>query len=231
MKDSSEYIMPVFAVSGVDGAGHTQRRFVGSCFLVESPNTVVTCRHVLEPLMDGYDFYVHHFKTVSWHKVSDIWFHPKADIAVASVPNFGAKVMVPFAGSLTLGGDVAVFAYQGDATDDGSFALLPSVSKGHIVSQPVGLVNLMAGFGIYMLSFPSLPGFSGAPVEVFGSDHFVGMLFNNKQTEVTVFSHEEVQNGGLVWKERVARVQEYGLMIGYGEVLAALKMRTNAASI
>jgi hypothetical protein len=220
--------MPIFVLT-VTGAGSISRRFVGSCFFVQSPSTVVSCRHVLEPSKEGQELYVHHFKTGLWHRISDVWLHPKADIAIGTVENFGAKTMTPFTGSLTLGGDVAAFSYLGDAVSDGSFALMPSVAKGHIISQPPGLVNLMAGLGVYTLSFPSLPGFSGAPVEIFGSDHFVGMLFNNKQTEVTVFSHEEVRDGGLVWKERLARVHEYGLMVGHGEILAALKMRGEVA--
>ena len=221
MRDNSEYVMPVFARGeGADG----RWRFVGTSFFVQSPRTLVSCRHVLESSTKGQDLYVHHFMTTSWHRISDVWLHPRADIAVASVHDFGAKVMTPFSGPLSLGGDVSAFAYMEDSVD-GTFALLPSVAKGYIVNQPAGLDRLTAGLGTYTLSFPSLPGFSGSPVEIFDTSHFVGMLFNNKQTEVTVSSYEERQDGGSTWKERVVRLQEYGVMVGYGEILAALRMR------
>jgi len=190
MRDSSEYVVPIFAFgTGEDGA--ETRRFIGSGFFVRSPETIISCRHVLEkPSAQEISFRTYHFKSNSWHEISDIWLHPKMDIAIGTTKEFGAKVWRPFTGTLTLGGDVSVFSYLEDDLG-GRVAILPSTSKGYIVNQPVGL-NAMVGMGVYTLSFPSLPGFSGSPVEVFDSSCFVGMLFNNRQTDITVFSFEEV---------------------------------------
>jgi hypothetical protein len=125
MRNSSEYVMPIF-VRRESAVGPPQRRFVGTCFFVHSPHTIVSCRHVLESSTKGQHFYVHHFRTKSWHRILDVWLHPRADIAIASVRDFGAKVMTPFSGPLTLGGDVSVFSYLGDSAD-GSFALLAAL--------------------------------------------------------------------------------------------------------
>jgi hypothetical protein len=218
MMDSGQYVLPVLELE-LKNTVLVLKKYSGCCFFVGNDHLLVTCRHVLE------DNHLPHVQDSNGksHKILDVWHHPQLDLAVARAPGIGAISMNPLTCRLTLGGDLSAFAYL-NHNMDGKFAILPTIAKGYITELPFSVDQCAKGLGKYALSFPSLAGFSGAPVTVFDSIYFAGMLFGNHQSEITVFSNNEVNDDGSIWQERLVRVVDQGTMIGYGEIMKAIDL-------
>ncbi len=212
MIDGGQYVWPVLELE-TKGQSPTVKRYCGCSFFISEERLLVTCRHVLE---DNASPYVQDRNGFS-HRIFDISCHATLDLAVARVQGIEPGILTPLTCRLTLGGDLCAFAYLDDHME-GTAALLPTIAKGYITTTPRTNQQCEGGFGKYAVSFPSLAGFSGAPVTMFDQPYFAGMLFGNLESEITVFSNSEVNDDGSVWREQLVRVIDQGQMIGYGEI-------------
>lgn len=61
------------------------------------------------------------------------------------------------------------------------------------------------------LSFPTLSGFSGAPVLSPGLDTIAGIIYGNTQQKIQVHEKYEMRDGVNVFSETVNRIMELGL--------------------
>jgi hypothetical protein len=214
--DSSLYVWPVLELES-KGDTLVVRKYRGCCFFVGDEPLLVSCRHVLEdnalPFAQG--------PNGTSHRISDIWYHSQLDLAIARLPGIRAHQLNPLTCRLPLGADVSAYAYLNESLD-GKPAILPTIAKGYIAKTPPILEQSDNGLSVYAVSFPALAGFSGAPVTVFNDVFFAGMLFGNHQSDITVFSNNEVNDDGSIWKERLVRVVDQGQMIGYGEIMRSI---------
>jgi hypothetical protein len=82
--------------------------------------------------------------------------------------------------------------------------------KGYVTRVGPNDFALPTGHTILEVSFPSLPGFSGAPLFT-DTNHLLGMLYGNLESAIEVFSTKEVSDAGEQYRETVHRVLELGL--------------------
>jgi hypothetical protein len=217
MMDSGQYVWPILELEDNNGTLGL-RRYSGCAFFVGDENILVTCRHVIE---DNSLPYVQDPNGHS-HRILNPLYHQVLDLAVAHVPGINPGRLSPLTCRLTLGADLSAFAYL-DHNMDGQFAILPTIAKGYITELPRTVDECDRGCGKYAVSFPSLSGFSGAPLTMFDQPYFAGILFGNHQIDITVFSNEEINDDGKVWKERLVRVIDQGQMIGYGDIMKLIE--------
>ncbi|NLI26153.1 MAG: trypsin-like peptidase domain-containing protein [Acetobacter sp.] len=206
--DQSRVVWPI-----IDFSDPTKLNYLGACFFVGSPPTLVTCRHILEGISDA------RVQSPNYTNIpiKNVKFHSSLDLAIANIDSNEMEVLQPLSCPLTLGGELSANSYFKDILD-GNPVILPHLSKGYIASTPVNSYS-NPGFGLYHLSFPSLAGYSGAPVCIFNTRHFAGILIGNKETSVTVFSHSEVDDDGKKWAEKTVRIIDEGLFIGYADIM------------
>lgn len=206
--DVSKMIWPI-----LDNLGDGNLEYLGCCFFVGNPPKLVTCRHILEGAIRA----TAQSPSDKNFLIENIKFHHKLDLAIADVRSSEMQIFEPLSCPLTMGGELVANAYLKTMIKDEK-SILPHFSKGYITSTPLGSF-LNQGRGVYNLSFPSLAGYSGAPVFVFNTTYFAGMLIGNHESSVTVFSHSEVDDDGKKWEEKTVRVIDEGIFIGYNDIM------------
>lgn len=198
VSDTRSFVLPLYGGDSGDDA------FLGCSFFVNRQGWLATCSHNLQ---GGNSFCGRLMSTGEIYNLEEVRHHPKADFAVARVPTSSNGCLGRFQDRTRLGQELWATGYFKEAH---TLALQQRTLRGYITrlldDKPTWL---RTGASALELSFPSVSGFSGAPV--ISHDMIIGMLFNNTESEVTVYKHEEVESDGRIQRERVARVQEFGL--------------------
>ncbi|MFQ3247635.1 MAG: hypothetical protein ACI9SP_004294 [Arenicella sp.] len=137
MIDLHEYLMPLFAVTLIDGklSDTSKARYLGVCFHVNDQGVIATCKHVVELLQEGETLLAHEAtEGRSSFIVTDIKRHPKFDFAIGRVSRKKYQ-HVPISSSKFryIGEDVSAYGFTSSGISGGKLSVPSRLFKGHLV--------------------------------------------------------------------------------------------------
>ncbi len=154
-------------------------------------------------------------------KVSIEYQHEKDDFAVILIPVKNSKHFTMRYDQVVLGLNIISYGFLNGGLNNKTIKVDYRVMKGH-VSRIDSNHPQHRGTQIIETSFPSLSGFSGAPIFCEHTLDLVGMLFGNVESSIEVFSFKDFsEDGREIIKESVNRIVELGLahttdaLVGY----------------
>lgn len=220
----SDYLRPLVAWKR-EKDRYSTGRFAGSCFFIDAEGTAVTCSHIIEGLTEDEHLFSFDEKTKQNLPVQVLWKHNTDDFAIIKLPVNGNKSFILRHHRTILGLDVMSYGFLNDGLQGGSININYRFMKGY-VSRVDNKPKNIRSRAVLETSYPSLAGFSGTAVFCLNGDDLdlVGMLFQNFESTIEVFSFQEIDEFGEVkLKESVNRIVELGLahttdtIIGYLE--------------
>lgn len=201
-------------------------KFLGTAFFISSDGHFLTAKHVIDACRAdpsrSYGLIVKTARDGS-NLVAPLTNVEDADapwdvtIGKIEYPTM-SWVRWPVAADATEWSDVATFGYPESAlrASPAQFDIHLRVLKGYVVRQLNGDDYGPSGGQApgLELSFAVPQGMSGAPLFLPGNEaHFdlVGICVSSHQTEVSEYVHEEIEEGGAIFRERRLRVEQYGI--------------------
>ena len=189
-------------------------RHLGTGFHIGCSGTIATCRHIVQSCGEGEVLLALEGSIKkAFFPLYDIQSHPKYDFAIAKIdrPDTVEFPLIYSGENLYVGDDLLAFSYFGIG---GGGALQPPdlqgrLFKGHIVSIHQREIPGVSPTTCE-LSFPSISGFSGAPL-LHEKDCILGMLHGNLESSIEVYRYEEVVSPSIKNAESIHRVLELGL--------------------
>jgi hypothetical protein len=174
------------------------RAFKGTCFPFRWRHIFLTAGHCVQNLQPtdliirsqgGRDF-----------RVSEIHRNAEGDVAAVVGDPTDGGVPFPFAGlhqfegTYGIGDEVATFGFPIHGTiQEPPNVPTPRVLRGYVQRIADFASGGSPTYRAYELSFPSLPGLSGAPLFVPGSDRVFGLITGNDVTEAALEGHSTPQ--------------------------------------
>lgn len=189
-------------------------RHIGTGFHIGSNGTIATCSHIIGSRKENEVLLALEASEQNLvFPLYDIKCHPSYDFAIAKIENPN-PIQFPtiYSGeTLYVGDDVLAFSYFG--VGGGGPGSVPNLQgrlfKGHIVSIHPREIHQVSPTTCE-LSFPSISGFSGAPL-LHERDCILGMLHGNLESSIEVYKYEEVVAPSSKHAESIHRVIELGL--------------------
>ncbi|MBM4873791.1 trypsin-like peptidase domain-containing protein [Vibrio parahaemolyticus] len=222
----SDYLRPLVAwKKDGDKNYYPSGRFAGSCFFIDSEGTAITCSHIIEGLTEDEVLFSLDDESNSNVPVTVVWQHPTDDFAIIKLPVEGNKFFNLRHDRTILGLDVMSYGFLNGGVANGEIKIDYRFMKGY-VSRVDSTPELLRSQGILETSYPSLSGFSGTAVFCKNGHELdlVGMLFNNSESTVEVFSFKEVSESGSVeFSESVNRIVELGVAHTTDTIVSYLK--------
>jgi hypothetical protein len=206
------YILPLaIAKRNLSGGNHLLDRYAGTAFYLTSNGLIATCKHIIEGVKEDEILIVKELTFDSFLEVTNIQSHPKYDFAVGKIGVSGNNFFQPIKDSLSLGDDVNAFGFNFDARQNNIVTIKPRLMKGYVTSMSSSSPSDIQNRSTVEISFPSLSGFSGAPILSHPNGCLAGMLFSNFESTIEVFSYSEVIDKQNNFTEKIYRVVEHGL--------------------
>lgn len=210
-------LLPLLRGSFSDRGRPEAMGFIGSASIIEKK--VCTCSHVIEQIDFEREIVLTkwnpHIPEEPWVIFSGAIVHPRFDFAVLQTDQSPPHPSIPiFDGILDMGLQVYAFGFH----DDG-FCITSDRRKDYQVAPRSFLGNVVRVHqfpnnkspSLCELSFPTLSGFSGAPVLATGLEAVVGMIYGNVEQKITVHERYELRDGNMEFSETVNRILELGL--------------------
>lgn len=210
----SDYLRPLVAWKKEGDVNYYPTgRFAGSCFFIDDKGTAVTCAHIIEGLSDDEILFSFDEKTNKNLSVEVVWKHGTDDFAIIRLPVVENKFFNIRYDRTLLGLEVMSYGFLNGGMRDGTIKIDYRFMKGYI-SRLDNDAEFVRSKGVLETSYPSLSGFSGTAVFCKNGENLdlIGMLFQNVESTVEVFSFKEFSESGKVeLKESVHRIVELGL--------------------
>ena len=205
------YLLPLLVVRLNQHGAASLLRYAGVAFYLQSDGLLATCKHIIESIGPGETLVAKNLQTGAMEMLLDIRVHAKADFALcrtmAPTPHdYFRHLLTP----VQLGAGVQALGFTAAGAEGKNLVVDARLFKGYVsrlsqnASRPDAISTLE-------LSFPSLRGFSGAPV-IGAQEQLIGMLFSNHESTIELFKYEEVDDEKSRYRESVHRVQEFGLV-------------------
>lgn len=214
--NAADYILPLVVGKRVsDNSFKELDRFAGTGFYIGADGLVATCSHITasiksDELLMAYDIHQKKF-----FDLTELNCHPLMDFAIARIGvknNKSLKLLNTKKRPIVLGTNVSSFGYINAGRVGSDLRLEDKYFKGYISFIGNKPDSSMKCRTVCELSFPSLTGFSGAPVFWGDKGILTGMLYGNRETNIEVFSHSEVEDNGKSFRKKIFRTMEFGLM-------------------
>jgi len=186
-------------------------RFAGSSFYIDSKGTIATCSHIIESLKEDEFLVAKELRTNTFLEVKEVICHKKFDFAVGHVDVTNNEFFKPLDNPLMLGDDVDALGFTANGKVGKDLHIDSRMLRGYVtrLSQSPQL-NLRCK-STFEVSFPSLSGFSGAPVTTHKGAFLLGMLYGNMESSIEVFSFTEIKQDDSTISEKICRVLEFGV--------------------
>jgi hypothetical protein len=193
--------------------GIVAKDFLGSATVVGK--TVCTCKHVVASVDFSREVVLTKWSLQGpWVVFTGARRHPQFDFAVLDSAEQPPLDSLPlFQNMMTMGTMVCAAGYHYDGvaqTPSGeSLMLAPRAFLGNVVRVHDSVSNHSPA--VCELSFPTLSGFSGAPLVSRDFDRIVGMVYGNVEQSILVHSRYEQRDGNTEFSETVNRILDLGL--------------------
>jgi Trypsin-like peptidase domain len=222
-----DYILPL-VIGKKDSKSPYDRltRFAGTGFYIGANGVIATCDHIVasldgDEILMAYDINLNRFI-----ELTEIRSHPEMDFALARIGvrnNKYLKLVRTDKHPIELGTDVSSFGYINAGRVGSDLRLEDKYFKGYISFIGNKPDPAMKCRTVCELSFPSLTGFSGAPVYFTNKRALIGMLYGNRATNIELFSHSVVEKNGATKKDKIFRTMEFGLMHTVNDIVVFLE--------
>lgn len=200
-------------------------RHIGTAFHIGGGGMIATCSHIIKSKNDNEQLFA---LTATDQRtlapLEEIIFHPKYDFAVAKIDCPPLQFPTIYSGErLYVGDDVLAFSYFNAGSPPPGYApnFQGRLFKGHISSlfhqEREGVSPSTCE-----ISFPSIAGFSGAPL-LHGRDCILGMLYGNSESTIELYRYEEVTDEITRRAESIHRLVEFGLVHSAMDIRRFLK--------
>jgi hypothetical protein len=200
-------------------------RYAGVAVYIGSYGLVATCAHIVESLDNEEILMAKDFNLDQFFEVQNIVCHPSMDFAVGQINVKDNSYLCPVNERLTpiiMGTDVSSFGHVNIGKKGIDISLKYRFFKGYISFLGDKPDSSKRSKSLCEVSFPSLAGFSGAPVFLKGSDRLVGMLYGNNESNIEVFSFSEIADDNKKYSEKVFRTIEFGLVHTISDIISYL---------
>jgi len=206
-----EYLLPLVIFKKVGREGKPKvDRYAGVTFYLDQNGLIATCGHIIDALGEDELLFVKEPITGNFLEVTNIRRHKTKDFAIANIETQNNKSLEQYEGEILPGLDVRTWGYTSAGMFGDNIHVEGRLFKGHIV-RTSGESQLPFANSTCELSFPSLSGFSGAPLLSEGNSKLVGMLFNNSESTIQVYSYVQIDDGEKILKESIHKIVELGL--------------------
>lgn len=223
-----DYIRPLIAHRKSNDGKFQSGRFAGSCFFIDEIGTVLTCAHIIEGLRSDEELFSFDIKNNSYVPVRILHRHHSDDFAVCQLFDTESKKFTMGYGGTLLGRDVVSYGYLSNGISNGMINVDYRIMKGHVSRVDSEGSRQHRSNQVIEVSFPSLAGFSGAPIFSVNIEKnrldLIGMLFGNVETSIEVFSHTEIdKTNSDKYSEKIHRILEYGVGHSVDTIVGYLK--------
>lgn len=203
----ANYLMPL-AIADLSSGQLV--RYAGVSFFLRDDGLLATCKHIIESCAAHETLFAMDLATGGFLPLANIKVHQRYDFAIAEIHLGRPHSYFPFhSGEVALGTDVQALGFINGGRKEKDVIIEPRLFKGYIArSSPTPST---AARSTLELSFPSLKGFSGAPVTCAPNDELIGMLFSNHESTIELFQHSEVAENQQTFRESIHRIVESGL--------------------
>ena len=224
---AADYILPL-VVGEKDSKKPFERlnRFAGTGFYIGANGVVATCEHVVASLKRDEMIMAYDINLKKFFKLSEINNHHEMDFSIARINvknNKFLRLVRTEKNPIELGTNVSSFGYINAGRVGSDLRLEDKYFKGYISFIGKKPDSTMKCRTVCELSFPSLSGFSGAPVFFENKSALIGMLYGNRETNIEVFSHSVSENNGETITEKIFRTMEFGLMHTVNDIVIFLE--------
>lgn len=207
-----DYIRPLIAYEKTSAGAYSKSRFVGTCFFIDNKGSVLTCAHIIEDLNEKEKLFSFDIRNNKPVPIKVVYKHETADFVICQLFNTTSKFFTLGHGQVMLARDVASYGYLNNGVSDGVINIDYRVMKGHVSRVDSQGSRRFRSNKIIEVSYPSLAGFSGAPIFDTDNLELVGMLFGNVESSIEVFSVSEMsEEGNEKYAEKIHRIIEYGI--------------------
>jgi len=206
-----ETIFPIITMKVDDKAKVAHlARFLGCGFFINKFGFLLTCAHVIneasiageylgvQNMMDGKRYFVH-----------VIAKDDERDIAICRINSESFFKMEVDYERKVCGIDVCSFGLTIHEVVGPDIGLDMTFFKGYICGIPKIIPFFPDLTRTYLLSYPVLKGFSGAPLIC--NEKVCGMLYENKTSQVVDHHVKEIKDGLETYSEKVSRIYEFGM--------------------
>jgi len=208
-------LLPLFAMDLADGIPQDPKksRYIGVSFHFNDMGNIATCSHIVQSLQANESLVgVEMYGECLCYKVEDIRCHKKYDFAVGRVGRTNYRpVAIHGKKDIYIGANLMAYGFTSNQVQNSKEEIHPRLFKGHVVRthhEPI----LPVSKSTCEISFPSLKGFSGAPL-LFDKEEasVAGMLFSNFESSITLHQLTEIDDKGNKFAEVAHRVVELGV--------------------
>jgi len=224
---AADYILPL-VVGEKDSKKPFERlnRFAGTGFYIGANGVVATCEHVVASLKRDEMIMAYDTNLKKFFKLSEINNHHEMDFSIARINvknNKFLRLVRTEKNPIELGTNISSFGYINAGRVGSDLRLEDKYFKGYISFIGKKPDSTMKCRTVCELSFPSLSGFSGAPVFFENKSALIGMLYGNRETNIEVFSHLVSENNGETITKKIFRTMEFGLMHTVNDIVIFLE--------
>ena len=149
--------------------------------------------------------------------MSTIVSHDSADIAVVTVdqaPHYRLSPFYMLSSRHARGAQIEAWGYTAEALPEGGAVPTPRAYHGTVQRVFQHDSELGYCYSAGELSFPAPGGLSGGPVFTLPQRlHLVGVVAENFESTTLLHSTEEFDEAGVMTRERIHRVIEFGLFV------------------
>lgn len=138
------------------------------------------------------------------------------DIAIGCTPYCCKSFLRLASPDVEVWQDVATLGYAEDVMNktDEKYEIQQRVHKGYIQRKiPADRIRLGPKADSFELSFKITAGMSGSPLFIHKGefDVVIGVCVGTSRSQIVDYEHIEIIDGGITYKERILRVEEFGL--------------------
>lgn len=196
-------------------------RFLGSCFAYRQQNHFITAAHVVKNRKIEEICILSPIEGV-YSKVSQVYMHPEADIAIISLSHEGRDIIQPFESinsNYFLGSEYFAYGFPEDYLGPNKGEPTERLFRGYIQRFMEHKSHLGYEYVAAELSSPCPGGLSGGPL--FAPDDrnkIIGLVTENIEVATLLDEEEKILSNGKVVNESYRRVINYGVAIILDEV-------------
>jgi len=223
---ASDYILPlVVGKKNTENPFAQLNRFVGTAFYIGANGVIATCGHIASTPASDESLMAYDLNLQRFLKLEMLQIHPEMDFAIARTgvkQNKYLRLVKTDMHPIELGTGISSFGYVNAGRVGADLRLEDKYFKGYISFIGTKPDTTLKCRTVCELSFPTLNGFSGAPVFFENKNSLVGMLYGNRESEIEVYSNTMVEIKGKAVTKKYPRSMALGLMHTVNDIVTFL---------
>ena len=187
---------------------------------------IATCGHIAAAPASNEDLMAYDLNLQRFLKLEMLQIHPEMNFAIARTgvkQNKYLRLAKTDMHPIELGTNISSFGYINAGRVGSDLRLEDKYFKGYISFIGTRSDKTLRCRTVCELSFPTLNGFSGAPVFFENKNSLVGMLYGNRESKIEVFSNKLIEIKGKAVTKKHPRSMALGLMHTVNDIVAFIE--------